>query len=77
MGEQHLDFLAPCRERSKLGVLASARAMSRASSSRSRGILRAGVFGQQRGFSSQTSQSQLAGAIEPCPVLVTPVRGVA
>jgi hypothetical protein len=41
------------------GVEARARATSRASSCRLRGILRATAFGQQRALSSQTSQSSL------------------
>src|ERR1700722_11480108 len=41
------------------GVAACARATSRASSCRSRGILRATALGQQRALSSQTSQSNL------------------
>jgi hypothetical protein len=40
-------------------VAAMSRAMSRAPSWIERGILRAGAFGRQRGFSEQTSQSSL------------------
>src|SRR6266850_4595946 len=42
------------------------RATSRAFSWIERGTLRAGIFGQQRGLSSQASQIMLAGAVEQC-----------
>jgi hypothetical protein len=59
MGEQHLDFLSPATRLHVLRSCACARATSRASSCRSRGILRARAFGQHCGLSLQVSQSNL------------------
>jgi hypothetical protein len=67
-------FLRSCRDRSKPSVLAS----DRASSWMSRGILRAGSFGQHCGLSGHTSQSSLLAryrsVLPSCTVPLVPSR---
>jgi hypothetical protein len=59
MGEQHLDFLPTTARLLVLRRCGKRTAASRASSCKSRGILRETSFGQHCVLSSQTSQSNL------------------
>ena len=63
-------FLRSRRDCSKPSVPANDRATSRACSCMSRGILRAGSFGQHCGLSGHTLRVELAGAIQKRLALV-------
>jgi hypothetical protein len=55
---------------STLAVVARVRAKSRASSLRSRGTLRCGVLGQQRGFRAQAAEAARRSALPPRPEMM-------